>query len=79
MQHFQKSDIPKLNRTLSHDVIGRQILKICFACKKGFCSRKGRAKAEPVANEPGRFVCQRCVDEMLNGKTNANLRLLQCR
>lgn len=76
MQHFESSQLPKYNTRLSRDISSRQIFKICYGCSKGFCKRKGRGKAASIANKPGRFVCQKCADEMMNGKVNERLTIL---
>lgn len=65
-QHFEKSQLPKYDNMLSRGAVSRQILKICYGCKRGFCQRKGRGKAAPISNNPGRFVCQKCVDKLIN-------------
>lgn len=67
MQHFERCQLPKYDNLLSRDSVSRQVLKICFGCKKGFCQRKGRAKAAPVSNNPGRFVCKKCADKLISG------------
>lgn len=76
MKGFQHSNLPKTHRILSGDVITRQELKICYSCQKGFCRNKGRTKSVPVANRPGRFVCQRCANAILSGKLNPKLELI---
>jgi hypothetical protein len=73
--HFEQGCLPKFDKTLSRDNVSRQLLKICYSCNKGFCKRKGRRKAGPVANAPGRYVCQKCTAAMLTGKTNNRLKL----
>jgi hypothetical protein len=67
MEHFEASQLSKYDRELSRGTVSRQIVKICYGCKKGFCKRKGRAKAAPVINNPVRFVCQNCADKLVNG------------
>jgi hypothetical protein len=75
-QHFEHSSLPKFDKILSRDIVSRQLLKVCYSCNKGFCKRKGRSKAGPVANAPGRYVCQKCADAILAGKINNRLKLL---
>lgn len=67
MEHFEASQLEKYDRILSRGAVSRQVVKICYGCKKGFCQRKGRAKAAPVINNPGRFVCLKCADKLING------------
>ena len=74
--HFERGCLPKFDKKLSRDNVSRQLLKICYSCNKGFCKRKGRSKAGPVANRPGRYVCQKCADAMMAGETNNRLKLL---
>jgi hypothetical protein len=62
---------------MSRDDVSLQRLKVCYSCRKGFCKRKGRAKAAPVANMPGRYVCQKCADAIVSGKHSARLSLVQ--
>lgn len=73
---FERGCLPKFDKILSRDNVSRQLLKICYSCNKGFCKRKGRSKAGPVANAPGRYVCQKCAAAMLAGKTNNRLKVL---
>jgi hypothetical protein len=73
--HFERGVLPKFDKKLSRDNVSRQLLKICYSCNKGFCKRKGRSKAGPVANAPGRYVCQKCANAVLNGKVNKTVRL----
>jgi hypothetical protein len=73
--HFERGILPKLDKKLSRDNVSRQLLKVCYSCNKGFCKRKGRSKAGPVANAPGRYVCQKCAAAMLAGQANKSVRL----
>ena len=68
MQHFEISHVAKYEKVLSRDVSNRQLLKVRYGCNKGFCKRKGRGKAAPVSNHPGRFVCAKCADKLANGE-----------
>ena len=61
MQHFEKHTLPGYDLHLSRGPNHLQVLKICYVCRKGFCKRKGRAKALEVANAPGRWVCLKCA------------------
>ena len=61
MQHFEKHMLPGYDTQLSRGPNHLQVLKICYVCRKGFCKRKGRAKALEVANAPGRWVCLKCA------------------
>lgn len=67
MPHFQRSNLPKYHAKLSRDILSRQLLKICYGYRKGFSKAQGICKAEPVANEPGRFICKKCVDKLIRG------------
>lgn len=75
-QHFQRSQIPKYDKQMNRGVVGVQLKKVCFACGRGFCKRKGRAKAEPVVNAPGRFVCRKCEVAILAGEANDRLKVI---
>lgn len=75
-QHFERSLIPKYDKAMSRAVAGEQLKKVCFACGKGFCKRKGRAKAGPVVNVPGRFVCKKCEDALLAGEASDRLKVI---
>lgn len=55
---------------------GEQLKKVCFACGRGFCKRKGRVKAEQVVNAPDRFVCKKCADALLVGEANDRLKVI---
>jgi hypothetical protein len=77
MTKFDRSNIQKLDHLMSRDDVSLQRLKVCYSCRKGFCKRKGRAKAAPVANMPGRYVCQKCADAIVSGKHSARLSLVQ--
>ena len=68
MTHFERSNIAKFDRTLARDTIDRQRQKICYGCEKGFCKRKGRAKAFEVINRPGFYICQKCANGKASGK-----------
>ncbi|MFA5015927.1 MAG: hypothetical protein WC504_00120 [Methylobacter sp.] len=76
MQHFEHSQLSKHDHVLSRGAVSSQVLKICYGCKKGFCKRKGRAKAAPVINNPGRFVCLKCADKLVNGGTVEGMTVL---
>lgn len=73
---FQRSNIAKLHQAMARDTLDRQVLKICFSCLKGFNKRKGRTKTTPVHNVPGRFICERCANDLLAGKTNPRLKVI---
>lgn len=75
-QHFQRSKIPKYDKQLNRGAVDVQLKKVCFACGRGFCKRKGRAKAEQVVNAPGRFVCKKCADALLAGEANDRLKVI---
>lgn len=75
-QHFQRSLIPKFDKQLNRDAVDVQLKKVCFACGRGFCKRKGRAKAEQVANVPGRFVCRKCADALLAGEASDRVKVI---
>ena len=77
MSHFEKAQLPQYDKGLSRGAESLQRLKICYSCRKGFCKRKGRGKAAPVANMPGRYVCQKCADAIVSGKHSARLSLVQ--
>ena len=66
--HFEYSHLAKYDKILSRDINSRQLSKICFSCKKGFCKRKGRAKYAPVYNEEGRYICQICAEKLMRGE-----------
>lgn len=61
MQHFEKHMLPEYHNRAYRDIPARQVLKICYCCRKGFCKRKGREKAAEVANAPGRWICLKCA------------------
>jgi hypothetical protein len=77
MQHFKLSQLQEHNNRLSRDIESRQVFKICYVCAKGFCKRKGRGKASPIANVPGRFVCQKCVAALADGEVNEKVKMIQ--
>lgn len=54
---------------LNRSGIVDRLRKICFVCNRGFCQRKGRAKACVVAGHPGRYVCRCCAGtiKLVNG------------
>jgi hypothetical protein len=64
MPRFEQSNIQKLNHEMIRADANVQRLKVCYSCRKGFCKRKGRAKAGIIANQSGRYVCQKCVNAM---------------
>jgi hypothetical protein len=61
MQHFEKHMLPEYHNRAHRDINARQVLKICYVCRKGFCKRKGREKAFPIANAPRRWGCLKCM------------------
>jgi hypothetical protein len=77
MPHFEQSNIPRLNHEMNRAPIDTQRLKICYSCRKGFCKRKGRSKAAAVANAPGRYVCQKCANDLMGGKANKRMTVMQ--
>ena len=72
-QHFESSIIPRLGHKLSRAPVDEQLKKICFSCEKGFCKRKGRGKFSIVSNHPGRYVCEKCTRDFINGKPNSKI------
>jgi len=76
MTNFHRSNIPKLHRTFTRDILSRQVFKICFSCSKPFNRKKGRIKAHMVDNLPCRYVCNQCLNSLANGKANDRVRLV---
>jgi hypothetical protein len=76
MPRFEQSNIPRLNHEMIRADANVQRLKICYSCRKGFCKRKGRAKAAEVFNMPGRHVCQKCANELTSGKTSDRITIM---
>lgn len=54
---------PAFNKTMRRDLISKQVMKVCFLCKKPFNRRKGRAKAVAVAHVTGRYICEHCANK----------------
>ena len=73
--HFERGDVRKYDLKLSRDTTSAQIKKTCWHCHKGFCRRKGRSKAEPIDNQPGRYICQSCLTKLLNGDSNVKIKI----
>ena len=73
--HFERGDVRKYDLALSRDTTSAQIKKTCWNCKRDFCKRKGRGKAEPIADQPGRYICQICLKKLLSGDSNVKIKI----
>lgn len=68
---YSKNTNPAFNKNMRRDLISKQVLKLCFACKRPFNKRKGRAKSLQVVDLIGRFVCESCVNKRTNAEASS--------
>lgn len=71
---YSKNTNPAFNKTMRRDLISKQVLKLCFLCKRPFNKRKGRAKAVAVAHVTGRYICEQCANKPADCKASSATR-----
>lgn len=69
---FERDNLPK-HITRLNRVDDAYLRKICYSCLKGFCKKKGRAKAAIVANALGFYICKKCLDKAKRGESDCIL------